>query len=410
MRDNQNVNTWRWIRVLVWVDYHTVFLRIDHLGSTVRLDVESSFNCILLQPVIHILPTTPPEVNGLVDYCRQLHKNWPGESARWWIVSPKVAPGAGEAWPEVRFNQFDANATSLEAALDQTREKVAVLHYVGYGYDHRGVPDFLPKGLEAWKAKGNKLVTMFHEIYASGPMWKSEFWLKKKQIRIAQELVDLSDRWVTSCVDWHTRLVVEFGADPNRGCMIPISSAIDPIHPIDPNVPWPFEEKKQIDIAIFGFDRTRMLSLRAHKNLLHMLADRGHIHRVALIGKAPSPSIEAEIDKMLAKAGVIGRTERLYDADAEDISNRLARCTLSFSYYPFGILSKSSAFAAYATHGAITLIPPDQQTGEGPFMVNDDTRPEICYMSLQTKPKDADTSIYLSSNVAAQFAAEVAKA
>ena len=36
-------------------------------------------------------------------------------------------------------------------------------------------------------------MTTFHEIYAWGPPWKSEFWLRPFQVKIARELIDLSD-------------------------------------------------------------------------------------------------------------------------------------------------------------------------------------------------------------------------
>ena len=358
--------------------------------------------------MIHILPTTPPEVNGLADYCQQLHKYWPDGARDWWVASPRVTAGAGEAWPGVRFNQFDSNAPSLESALAQSHQKLAVLHYVGYGYDPRGVPDWLPEGLAKWKSTGGRLVTMFHEIYASGPPWKSEFWLKKRQVRLAQELVDLSDRWITSCVDWHDRLVREFGADAARGKLIPISSAIDPIHKREPAA-WPLEAKTQLNVAVFGFPRTRLRSIQAHRGLLHVLADRGHIHRVYLMGKSPGPEEAKEIEAALAQIGVIGRSEVCYDASPEELSRRFSECTLALTYYPYGILDKSSAFAAYAVHDLLTLIPPDVKSGDGPFLVNDDSRPEICYTALQKAPKPVDSSKYLSSKVAEQFAVEISK-
>ena len=362
-----------------------------------------------LPPLIHIVPTTPPEVNGLTDYCRQLWRYWPEPEPKWAIASPNVVHGAEEAWPGVSFHPFERNASSLGAALEESGEKTAVLHYVGYGYDARGVPAWLPKGLEKWKSDGGKLVTMFHEIYASGPPWKSEFWLRPKMVRIAQQIVDLSDRWITSCPDWFDRLTDEFRADSKRGCLIPISSAIDPIDraPVDP---WPLANGKQISVAIFGFPRTRSLSLSAHRRLLSILADKGRIHRVMLIGREPDPVTGSEVDRVLTEIGLIGRKETLFNATSDAISKKLSECAIGLSYYPYGILSKSSAFAAYAVHGLTTVIPKSAKTGPGPFLENDEFRPEVCWEALQKPPKSCDTSVYLPDKVAAKFAAEVAKA
>ena len=37
---------------------------------------------------------------------------------------------------------------------------------------------------------------MFHELYASGPPWKSAFWLRPVQVGIARDMIDVS----TACV------------------------------------------------------------------------------------------------------------------------------------------------------------------------------------------------------------------
>jgi hypothetical protein len=50
------------------------------------------------------------------------------------------------------------------------------------------------------------------------------------------------------------------------------------------------------------------------------------------------------------------------------------------------------------------------KNGQGPFLENDELRPEVCWEALQKPPKPCDTSVYLPDKVAAKFAAEVAKA
>ena len=74
-----------------------------------------------------------------------------------------------------------------------------LLHYAGYGYQARGCPTRLVAGLRDWKRRGGgRLVTVFHEVYASGPPWRSSFWLFPFQRRLAAERARRSDGIVTS--------------------------------------------------------------------------------------------------------------------------------------------------------------------------------------------------------------------
>ena len=70
-----------------------------------------------------------------------------------------------------------------------------LLHFVGYGYQKRGCPVWLLRGLKAWKRrqKGARLITMFHELYPSGLPWQSSFWTSPLQRGICRELARLSD-------------------------------------------------------------------------------------------------------------------------------------------------------------------------------------------------------------------------
>ncbi len=95
----------------------------------------------------------------------------------------------------------DALATGLERRLGERSEFVtgamiakknwcpppataAILHYVNYGYDPRGIPSWLPGRLRGIP----RLITVFHELYASGSWRQSAFWLQPWQKRIARSL------------------------------------------------------------------------------------------------------------------------------------------------------------------------------------------------------------------------------
>src|SRR5207253_579189 len=67
---------------------------------------------------------------------------------------------------------------SLDRLLDEPEQKFehVLLHYVNYGFQKRGIPFRLLSILRALrKQHRGKLVTVFHELYASGSPWTSAF-------------------------------------------------------------------------------------------------------------------------------------------------------------------------------------------------------------------------------------------
>ena len=61
------------------------------------------------------------------------------------------------------------------------------------------MPFWLPPGLRRLQqASGARLITVFHELYASGFWWQSAFWLRPLQVRIARSITALSDICIVS--------------------------------------------------------------------------------------------------------------------------------------------------------------------------------------------------------------------
>ena len=85
-------------------------------------------------------------------------------------LRPRPRPASAEGFSiETRFIEAD-DAT----LLDLTAGETVLLHYANYAYQRRGCPARLVAGLEAWRRSGGgRLVTVFHEVYAEGPPWRS---------------------------------------------------------------------------------------------------------------------------------------------------------------------------------------------------------------------------------------------
>src|SRR5437868_11444339 len=116
--------------------------------------------------VTHIVPLFAPVIDGVGDYALNLAKTLRAGHS---IDSPFVV--ADPIWNgPTHIDGFAvAGPTSFETArlLDAIRkESCIVLHYVGYGYDRKGVPRWLVDGMDQWRAANPKarLITVFHEI------------------------------------------------------------------------------------------------------------------------------------------------------------------------------------------------------------------------------------------------------
>ena len=145
--------------------------------------------------VLQIVPHLPGTFDGVGDYALNLARALSGnyQIATTFLVADETAVQSVEAYPVLSGLSGD-----LIADFAQKYDH-AILHYVNYGYQARGVPFALRNFVKRLRSQlRGRWVTTFHELYASGPPWKSEFWLGPFQVRIARDLIDLSDVCIVS--------------------------------------------------------------------------------------------------------------------------------------------------------------------------------------------------------------------
>ena len=87
---------------------------------------------------------------------------------------------------------FEVVAGLDESSVDSLARECdhVILHYVNYGYQPRGVPFHLRDFARRLRGKlRGRWLTAFHELYAFGPPWRSAFWLRPLQVKIARDLI-----------------------------------------------------------------------------------------------------------------------------------------------------------------------------------------------------------------------------
>jgi hypothetical protein len=225
-----------------------------------------------------------------------------------------------------------------EAGLEELEAEEngpVLLHYVNYGFDRRGCPAELVSGLARWRQRGagRRLVTLFHEVWATGPPWRSSFWLAPLQRRLAASLVRLSTAMVTS-LDLYGRMVRRWAGDrPVR--VMPVFSTIG-----EPAAVPSFGERAP-RMVIFGSAGVRARAWRRELPALAAACRALEIEEVLDVG--PPAAVPDRVGAARVRAlGIL---------PAEEVGSLLLGARGGFLAYPPSFLPKSTIFAAYCAHG-----------------------------------------------------------
>ena len=232
-----------------------------------------------------------------------------------------------------------------------TQQRCSVLlHFSGYGYDKRGLCNWLLHALrDAQQRLGPRLriVTLFHELSASSPPWQSAFWLGPMQARIARQLAALSAAVATNTAQHAQWLRAQAG----------VSLAVQfPVHvrPVFSNFPQPPQRPaiaaREPAMIVFGSAATRARALRrlaAHAAMLQSLG----IESLTEVGPG-AQSVHPSHPLPQQQLGTLLPA---------DVSRQLLRHRYALIDYPSHCLAKSSVFAAYAAHGCAVLNTADPE-------------------------------------------------
>ncbi|WP_071191175.1 hypothetical protein [Trichormus sp. NMC-1] len=288
-----------------------------------------------------IVPRLPPAVDGVGDYGLNLAKQMRQDFG---VVTEFIigdANWSGEDFVE-GFTVKQVEYRSQNALLDllpndQNSEQTILLHYVGYGYARRGCPVWLVEGLEKWRKAGNnrRLVTMFHEIYAFGPIWNSQFWTSPLQRNLAARLVKLSDRCITS-KQGYAEIISKFSNGKHSDIpTLPVFSNVG-----EPEYLTPLSERSR-RLVVFGGGGPRSRVYQQSLLALKRTCQELEIEEILDIGPALKFAIEPVNNIPVTCLGV---------KSAQEISDILSTSLVGFFNYSLEHLTKSTIFAAYCAH------------------------------------------------------------
>ncbi|QNA83246.1 hypothetical protein G4G27_03915 [Sphingomonas sp. So64.6b] len=323
--------------------------------------------------LIQIVPRRSISPEGVGDYARLIaEKLLRDHDIRTVFISGSPLPPdeqLHDEWETLELAERSAGA--LLETLDRVARGASVpilLHLSAYGYQRKGVPLWLVKGLECWHRENSALplVTIFHELYATGPIWSSAFWVGPLQAWVARRIQRISTAGIATTGPYAALLDHWHGGQRGSAITLPVFSTIGDLEDTVPAT------ERSASLAIFGragiYDavyRERVAQIEAFvtANKIGEIVDMGGRTEQppAMIGAARVRSIgQASIATLRKELG--GARFGLLDYDADR-------------------LAKSTIFAAYCAHGAIPICL-SEATG-----TNDGLRPGENYLKLGESDK-----------------------
>jgi hypothetical protein len=300
--------------------------------------------------VLQIVPHLPGGFDGVGDHALNLARALSNDFgiSTTFLVAEKTSANSKDGYAIIS----GLNPETCEQ-LARDHEHV-ILHYVNYGYQMRGVPFLLRAFAKQLRSQlRGRWITTFHELYASGPPWKSEFWLRPFQVKIARDLIDLSDVCFVSNEIMEQEIRRH---DPLKQVrLVPVMSN--------------FGEPTLTDFAIASPKRwaicggTALLnrSLLSFERIQQLIPAAFYPNHLDAIGGRDTESTR-EIVERLARQ-VPGLACHYHpEVSVEEGSRLLAQASFSWlDYFGNGEMSpgmvlKSSVFGAYSAHGVVTIF------------------------------------------------------
>lgn len=345
----------------------------------------------IMAGLVHIVPRMPPMVDGVGDYAINLAKclfNYCGISSRFIVADP--------AWPESeQCNGFPAhklksiNSIELSDCLKSYSGNVFLLHYVGYGFNTRGVPGWLLEGLN--QCGGLRLITFFHEIWATGKPWSSAFWLHPMQRYLVHQIAKLSDRVLTS----NRRMAMLIGGNV---CTLPIPSNLAAV--AVPQIACPGIPPWRV--VLFGKVPNRIQNIKANTGFLRKLHENNLLKYVEITGECsntfPNPSEDVACLVKILPSNMI-RVQQ--NSSPERIMNSFGQSDFSVWHYPGSLLTKSTVFMTSISCGCPVILPTIDSNGE--------LEAGRHYMVCNGKAQSLDTFIHESKSGKLNMVGETAR-
>ncbi len=304
--------------------------------------------------IIHIAPQLPPALCGVGDYATLLGRKIEelrSDTKCVYLgcghhnkgsISDTVGIGntIGDCDPERMWQAVELLIETFSA--DDVR---IVVHYSGYGYQSDGAPEWLACALEQRSKRfaAIRIITFFHELYATGWPWQRAYWGSRRQRAVAIRVAQCSDKLLTNREQSARWLEINAGLNAGSVVHLPVCSNVgEP----DELIPW---GRRAPQAVLFGGARFKETFLLHHVRMTIEACHRINVKRLIDIGTC------ARFDPItFQRAGI--SIEQMGWVAAAEVSNIYRNSKFTFiDYYP-GFVAKSGVLAAAAVHGTPPIV------------------------------------------------------
>ncbi len=321
--------------------------------------------------ILQIVPHVPGSLDGVGDYALQLaqvlKRDHGIESV--FLIAEQTSISDVSGFPAMSGFSFEKTESSLQKPL-----RGVILHYVNYGYQARGVPFHLRNFAQRLRRISQaRWITMFHELYASGTPWESAFWLRPFQVRIARDLIDLSDVCFVSNDVIKSEILRRHPAKPLQ--LVPVMSNLGEPALVD----FASDSHKW---AICGGASVILKSLRSFVEKFQKIPKALFPSALEVIGGREHREVHHEMQR-IARLMPALKCNYYPEVTSERASALLSQCSFGWIDYfgkdkPWpGMILKSGSFAAFCAHGII----PISTYPEPPPSVAGDSFPGLYYVT-----------------------------
>lgn len=300
--------------------------------------------------LIQVVPALPPATNGVGDYAlavaRVMRREFGLDTL--FLVGNEAWQGPEEVAGFGVRKVTSRSAHDLEAALDAARTagraSSVLLQLSCYGYSRRGCPFWLLQGLKRWRAKQTdaRLVTMFHELYASGPPWKSAFWISPAQKIVVAGIARRSDIAVTTAQRYREILERFDPSKRERVEALAIPSTVG-----EPSSELLDLNSRSRDMVVFGQAGLRTQTYKTQILALRQACQRLGVAEIHDVGPASGGIPDRVGDFQVRMHGRIAFS---------DLHTLFSNSMAGFLTYPCAYIAKSSVFASYCAHRLVPVV------------------------------------------------------
>jgi hypothetical protein len=331
--------------------------------------------------VTHIVPLFAPVIDGVGDYslnlARALRSGHSLDSR--FVVADPSWNGAGEVDGFSVIGPTTVEASRMSNAIEN--DGYVILHYVGYGYHRKGIPAWLVEAIEQWRLKNMaaRLVTIFHEIWSSGPPWKSAFFLKPTQRALVARLLRQSCH---AFVSTRSALRSLNRIAPNRTSFLPVSANILPLEEPKPHP----RGSELFQPLIFGQPWTRRNAVERHVEFLRGLHRNRKLERVLVMGKGASNNAQGEDVGLLKRALPLEKIQVIGEVSAADAAKIFDQTDFLLSpTRPRDLCKSSAVMSAFACGCSVAVSPQFANDDPAPlsrthFIVANDSDCRVRYL------------------------------